>query len=147
MFPLSFSIIRSGHTGFLQFFLRTVVCSLKAKYSRRYVCMFLELKHLTTTASHPQTDGQAERNNKTIFVRLHHHIAEHNLDWYPFVQPLTYKYNAQVHCTTGTTPFSFAFSRQPLGRATFVTPTTMQTDARSETAQKAIRYLLLSCLS
>ena len=77
------------------------------------VCYILGIKRKTTTAYHPQTNGQAERYNKTIAARLRHYVSEHQDNWDMFVQPLTYAYNNQVHASTGTTPFNLALSRSP----------------------------------
>lgn len=54
------------------------------------ICSLLGVKHLTTTAYHPQTKGQVEHYNKTIVTRLRHYVAEHQRDWDTLVQPLTY---------------------------------------------------------
>ena len=79
------------------------------------VCAMIGIKHVFTTAYHPQTNGQVERFNKTLAARLRHYVAEHQKDWDEFVQPLTYAYNMQVHRSTGTTPFDLVLSRHPKG--------------------------------
>ena len=81
------------------------------------VCSMLGLQNYLTTAYHPQTNGQAERFDKTIATRLRHYIEEHQRDWDAYVQPLTYAYNMQVHRTTGTTPFDLVLTRHPPGIA------------------------------
>lgn len=70
---------------------------------------FLGVKDLTTTAYHPQANGQAERYNKIIVPRLRHHVAEHQRNWDLFVQPLTYAYNTQVPHPTGMTSLVLYF--------------------------------------
>ena len=77
------------------------------------ICLAVGTKNLFTTAYHPQTNGQAERFNRTLVTRLRHFVAEHQSNWDEFVQPLTYAYNMQVHATTGTTPFDLVLSRHP----------------------------------
>ena len=79
------------------------------------VCIINGIKHVFTTAYHPQTNGQVERFNKTLAARLRHYVSEHQKDWDEFVQPLTYAYNMQVHRSTGTTPFDLVLSRNPKG--------------------------------
>ena len=86
--------------------------NLAAKFFEA-VCYFLGVKHLFTTAYHPQTNGQVERYNKTLVGRLAHYVEEHQRDWDEFVQPCTYAYNMQVHRTTGTTPFDLVLTRHP----------------------------------
>ena len=77
------------------------------------LCAFLGAKLTTTTAYHPQTNGQTERYNKTIITRLRHYVNDHQTDWDLFVQPLTYAYNSQVHRSTGESPFGLVLSRLP----------------------------------
>ena len=77
------------------------------------VCSSLGVKHVATSAYRPQTNGQAERYNRTMVSRLRHYICEHQTDWDDYVQPLTYAYNLQVHRTTKFTPFELTLSRAP----------------------------------
>lgn len=77
------------------------------------ICVLLGLKHLTTTAYHPQSNGQTERYNQTLATRLRIFTNQHEKNWDRLIQPLTYAYNAQVHRTTGETPFSLVLTRPP----------------------------------
>ena len=77
------------------------------------VCGLLGIQHYLTAFYHPQTNGKAERFNKTILSRLRHYISEHQQDWDEYLQPLTYAYNSQVHRTTETTPFDLVVTRPP----------------------------------
>jgi len=77
------------------------------------VCLTLGLKHVTTTAYHPQTNGQTERYNQTLATRLRIFTGRHTTDWDRLIQPLTYAYNSQVHRTTNETPFSLVLTRPP----------------------------------
>lgn len=79
-----------------------------------HVCATLGIKHVTTTAHHPQTNCQAEYFSKTLVNRLVHYTAEHQLDWDDYVGSLVYAYNTQVHTSTGTTPFDLTLTRQPI---------------------------------
>ena len=79
------------------------------------VCIMICIKHVITTAYHPQTNGQVERFDKTLAAKIRHYVAEHQKDWDEFVQPLTYAYDMQVHRSTGTTPFELVLSRHPSG--------------------------------
>ena len=78
-----------------------------------HLVTMLGVSHLRTTAYHPQTNGQAERYNRTLVTRLIHYVSEHQNDWDQFVQPLTYAYNTQVHRTTGFAPFELTLARAP----------------------------------
>ncbi|CAN8067066.1 unnamed protein product [Agarophyton chilense] len=76
-------------------------------------CDTLGIKHATTTAYHPQTNGQAESFNCTLLDRLAHYFSEHQLDWDDYVAPVVYVYNTQVQASTGTTPFDLTLTRAP----------------------------------
>ena len=98
------------------------------------VCGMLGVKHFFTTAYHPQTNGQAERFNKTILDRIRHYVVEHQADWDKFIQPLAYAYNMQVHRVTNTTPFDLVLSRHPpdiiiRGQTTAIPSTVPDTEA------------------
>lgn len=41
------------------------------------ICFYREVKWLATTAYHPQTNFQAQRNSHTIIKRIWHHVAQH----------------------------------------------------------------------
>ena len=97
------------------------------------LCAFLGSKLLNTTAYHPQTNGQAERFNRTIVARMRHYVNEHQTDWDDYVQPLTYGYNCQVHRTTGTTPFSLVLSREPPGPMDIVPTKVADGESHGET--------------
>lgn len=103
------------------------------------LCTHLGTKQLTTTAYHPQTNGQVERYNKTIVTRLRHYVAKNQRDWDIFVQPLTYAYRSQVHRSTNTTPFSLVLSGQPLGPASFENNSAFSSDTYYPTEPQALR--------
>lgn len=67
------------------------------------VCGILAVRHLLTTACHPQTNSQAEHFHKTLVTPLGHYVPEYQTDWEYFVQQVTYAYNMRVHRSTGTT--------------------------------------------
>ena len=110
------------------------------------VCLALGVKHVTTTAYHPRTNGQTERFNRTIVTRLRHYVGEHQDDWDLYVQLLTYAYNAQVHRSTRTTPYSLVLTRHPPGPATVGGTTALATDASTEPEAATLRHRLLSRL-
>jgi len=107
------------------------------------VCGILGVKQLTTTAYHPQTNGQTERYNKTIVARLRHYVAENQADWDEYVQPLTYAYNAQVHRSTRVPPFALVLSRNPPGPAQVIPPTAQPSDASPPLRASRLRMRLI----
>ena len=96
------------------------------------VCGLLGIRHVLTTAYHPQTNGQAERFNRTLGIRLRHYVTEHQRDWDEFVQPLTYAYNMQVHRSTGTTPFDLVLTRHPPGISVSMPTSAVPPDRHTE---------------
>ena len=76
-------------------------------------CKILGISNVFTTTYHPQTNGQAERFNRTILKALRHYVAEHPKDWDIFTDALTYAYNTQTHSATKLSPFELVLSRPP----------------------------------
>ena len=79
----------------------------------KHVCRILGIQKVFTTEYHPQTNGQAERFNRTILAAIRHYVADSQRDWDEWLDPITYAYNMQVHRSTGTTPFDLVLSRHP----------------------------------
>ena len=77
------------------------------------VCRLLGINNAFTSAYHPQTNGQAERYNRTLLAALRNYVDEHQSDWDQYAAPLTYAYNCHVHRSTKTTPFDLVLSRPP----------------------------------
>lgn len=63
--------------------------------------------------------GEAERFIETIIAKQRHYVAERQRNWDIFVQQLTYAYNAQVPCSTNSTPFCMVLLWHPPGLTTF----------------------------
>lgn len=57
------------------------------------LCNYLLFKTLTTTAHHPQINGQMERYNRTIVLRLRLYDIHNQQSWNTFVQQLIYAHN------------------------------------------------------
>lgn len=90
-----------------------------------------------------QENNQAERYNKTLITRLRNEVAESQRDRYIFVQPLTYRNNLQVCCSTRTAPFSLVLSRHLPGQTTFDRPSASPRDARTSITPASLRSRLL----
>jgi hypothetical protein len=76
----------------------------------------LGANHLTTTASHPQCNSQAEVANKTIAKYLASFVNESTLDWELHLPALMFSYNTSFHRSIKNSPFFVTFgmeARQP----------------------------------
>ena len=70
----------------------------------------LDTTMLTSTAYHPQTDGQSERTNQTIEIALRFHItAAPGDEWKDVLPFLQAESNNVVHATTGYAPNELAY--------------------------------------
>ena len=78
-----------------------------------HVCRILGIEKVFTTEYHPQTNGQAERFNRTLLAALRNYVSESQKDWDEWLEPVTYAYNKQVNRSTGVTPFDLVLSRHP----------------------------------
>ena len=76
------------------------------------VCDLLKIQKSRTTAYHPQSDGQAERWNRTLLGMLATCVEGRAEEWEDQVQKVCMAYNTSTHATTGFTPFYLMFGRQ-----------------------------------
>lgn len=77
----------------------------------------LQVRHLYTTAYHPQTDGQSERAIQTIEI-MYRHISHMypDLDWEDLTPSIQWRLNGSPNATTGHSPHRLLFGmdlRQP----------------------------------
>lgn len=72
-----------------------------------------DVKHIITTAYHPQTKSKAGRYNRAILICLRHYVTEHQKDWNTFLQRLTHALHAKVLRSTNQTLYNLV-SRQQL---------------------------------
>jgi transposase InsO family protein len=68
------------------------------------LCYHLKIKHRLSTAYHPQTDGQTERQNQTLEQYLHAYINYHQSDWIRWLVFAEFAYNNSIHASIGMTP-------------------------------------------
>ena len=60
---------------------------------------------LMSTAFHPQTDGQTERQNRTLEETLRAYVGYHQDDWDERLTAAELAYNTSLHASTGASPF------------------------------------------
>ena len=78
-----------------------------------HICSELKVRNAFTTTYHPQTNGQAERFNRTILAGLRAFVSEHPRSWPQYAELLTYAYNTQAHPSLGVSPFELVLSNPP----------------------------------
>jgi hypothetical protein len=73
----------------------------------------LGIKLATSTAYHPQTDGQMERVNQVIEGYLRIFTSRRQDDWDDYLPTGEFQYNNTVHSSTQQTPFMVDTRRHP----------------------------------
>jgi transposase InsO family protein len=79
----------------------------------RELCRLLSIKISTSTAYHPQSDGQTERVNQEIEQYLRLFVDERQDDWDELTPMAEFTYNNHVHSSTQHTPFYIDTGRHP----------------------------------
>ncbi len=66
-----------------------------------------------STAFHPQTDGQTERQNSVLEKYLRSDLNYQQDDWAPLLALAEFAYNATVHSSTGRASFEIVYGELP----------------------------------
>lgn len=77
------------------------------------LCRFAGIHKSRTSPYHPQGNGQTERLNKTLLNMLGTLDQDNKSSWPEYLSPLVYAYNCMKHSTTGFSPFTLMFGREP----------------------------------
>ena len=77
------------------------------------LCFHLKVNRRLSTAFHPQSDGQTERQNQTIEHYLRCYCNYRQDDWCSKLALAEFTYNNSVHSTTQTTPFYALYGFHP----------------------------------
>lgn len=72
-----------------------------------------KIVHRTTSAYHPQTNGLAERFNRTLGDMIAKYVAPDHSNWDSVLPFVTFAYNTAVQTTTGFSPFFLLYGREP----------------------------------
>lgn len=73
------------------------------------VCKLLQIKKLTTTAFHPQSNGSIERSHRNITEFLRNFINKDQNNWDIWLPYAIFTYNTSEHEATRHTPFELLF--------------------------------------
>ena len=77
------------------------------------LCYFLGIKRRLSTAFHPQTDGQTERQNSTMEAYLRAFVNFEQNDWARLLPMAEFAYNNAKNASTGHTPFELNCGYHP----------------------------------
>ena len=77
------------------------------------LCYFLGVKRRLSTAFHPQTDGQTERQNSTMEAYLRAFVNFKQNDWARLLSMAEFAYNNAKNASTGHTPFELNCGYHP----------------------------------
>ncbi|BEI92709.1 uncharacterized protein CcaverHIS019_0503370 [Cutaneotrichosporon cavernicola] len=73
----------------------------------------LGTKLLLSTAFHPQTDGQSERQVRTLKEALRHFVNARQNNWFYLLPLLEIAFNSSVHASSNVTPFELDLGFHP----------------------------------
>ncbi|GMK57154.1 hypothetical protein CspeluHIS016_0309940 [Cutaneotrichosporon spelunceum] len=79
----------------------------------RAVTKTLGIKLLMSTSFHPQTDGQSERQIRTLKEALRHFVNTRQNNWSELLPLLEIAFNNSVQASTGRTPFELDLGFHP----------------------------------
>ena len=77
------------------------------------LCYFLGIKRKLSTAFHPQTDGQTEKQNSTIEAYLRAFVNFEQNDWAQLLLMAEFPYNNAKNASTGYTSFELNCGYHP----------------------------------
>jgi hypothetical protein len=78
------------------------------------ICYQLQVKRRLSTAFHPQTDGQTERQNQTMEQYLRMFTTDAQDNWALLLPTAQFAYNNSIHESTKLTPFYAVYGKHPL---------------------------------
>ena len=75
------------------------------------LCLRYGIDKRTTSAYHPQTDGQTERFNRTMNDMLAQYVSKDEKDWDRWLPSVLFGYRTASHSSTGKSPFELLYGR------------------------------------
>ena len=95
------------------------------------MCVRLNIDKRTTSAYHPQTNGQTERFNRTMNSMLSQYVSKNQQDWDMWIPSVLFAYRTAVHSSTGLSPYAMVFGREATQPVEFKIPIPKETRADS----------------
>jgi hypothetical protein len=65
-----------------------------------------------STAYHPQSDGQSEREIQTLITALRSYVNAHGNDWDEYLPALELSFNSKQQASTGAAPFTLVYGTE-----------------------------------
>ena len=125
----------------------TVVSDRDPRFTAHFyaeLSKLLGIKLSMSTARHAQTDGQSEREIRTLITALRAFCNEHQDDWDDYLDMLELGFNSAVQASTGRSPFEMLYGmkpRLPIDVAlAAVAPKNPAAISRAENLQKALAF-------
>lgn len=99
--------------------------------------------HRITSAYHPQSNGQRERDNRTLKTALCKLVNEQGDDWDLYIPGVLFAYHTTIHSSTKCTPFEVMYGR-PCKLPVLAISSTAPVTADSECINPAVLENLIS---
>ena len=77
------------------------------------MCVRLKIDKRTTSAYHPQCNGETERFNRTMNAMLAQYVDKNQKDWEVWLPSVLFAYRTAAHSSTGHSPYEMVFGRYP----------------------------------
>ena len=93
-----------------------IISDRDPRFTANYYAELMKLigtKVNMSTARHPQSDGQSEREIQTLITALRAYCNEHKDDWDDYLDMLELGFNAAVQSSTHTSPFELLYGMRP----------------------------------
>ena len=93
-----------------------IITDRGAQFTSRFwerVCSHLTINHRLSTAFHPQTDGQTERQNQVMEQYLRAYVDYMQANWLELLPLAQFAYNNSRHGATRITPFYANYGYNP----------------------------------
>jgi hypothetical protein len=122
--PEAFAVTAVDAKKFAELFVEEIVCrygapetllsdqgsQFRANLSKA-IYEALQVRKVSTSPYHPQTDGMVERFNATLEDMLSAYVSKHQNDWDVYIPYVLFAYRASLHPSIGDTPFYMMFGR------------------------------------
>jgi hypothetical protein len=77
------------------------------------ICFQCAIRRRMSTAYHPQTDGQTERQNQTLEAYLRMFASDSQANWASLLKWAEFAYNNAPHSATSLSPFEMVYGKSP----------------------------------